>query len=58
MAGLPNVSTKLSRSLLKEFKTPRKVFSANHERLMKVDGIGKEKARRIWELLNKEYECE
>jgi len=55
IAGLPNVNTKLSRSLLKKFKTPKRVFSAKEDRLMKVEGIGKEKAKRIWELLNKEY---
>jgi ERCC4-type nuclease len=58
VSGLPNVSNKLSRRLLGEFKTIRRVFSSRQERLMKVDGIGKEKARRIWELLNREYECE
>jgi len=55
MAGLPHVSTKLSKNLLKKFKTPKRVFSAKEERLIKVEGIGKEKARRIWELLNREY---
>lgn len=55
MAGLPHVNTKLSRNLLKKFRTPKKVFSAKQERLMKVEGIGKEKAKRIWEILNSEY---
>jgi ERCC4-type nuclease len=56
MAGLPHVNTKLSKNLLRKFKTPKKAFSAKPERLMKVEGIGKEKAKRIWDLLNKEYE--
>lgn len=55
IAGLPHVNTKLSKNLLKKFKTPKRVFSAKEERLMKVDGVGKEKAKRIWELLNKGY---
>jgi len=55
IAGLPHINTKLSRNLLKKFRTPKKVFSAKEERLMKVEGIGKEKAKKIWELLNKEY---
>jgi ERCC4-type nuclease len=58
VSGLPQVSSKLSKRLLKEFKTPKRVFSAKPERLMRVDGIGKEKAKRIWEALNREYCCE
>jgi ERCC4-type nuclease len=56
IAGLPYINTKLSRNLLKKFKTPKKVFSAKEDRLMKVEGIGKGKAKGIWELLNKEYD--
>lgn len=55
VAGLPNINTKLSKKLLKKFKTPRRVFSAKPERLMKAEGIGEKKARNIWELLNLEY---
>jgi ERCC4-type nuclease len=55
IAGLPHVNTKLSRNLLKKFKTPKRVFSAKEERLIRVEGIGKVKAKRIRELLNKEY---
>ncbi len=56
VAGLPHVNTKLSRNLLKKFKTPKRVFSAKPEKLMEVEGIGKEKARKIWEVLNREYD--
>jgi len=56
VAGLPNVSSKLSRRLLKKFKTVKRVFNAKEERLMKVDKIGKLKAKKIYELLNSEYE--
>jgi len=58
VSGLPNISNKLSIRLLKKFKTPKKVFSASESALQKVKGIGKEKAKRIWEILNKEYEAE
>jgi len=58
VAGLPYVNTKLSKKLLEKFKTPKRVFSAKPESLMKVEGIGKIKAKKIWELLNKEYEGE
>ncbi len=56
VAGLPNINTKLSKRLLKKFKTPRKVFSASEEKLMKIEGIGKEKAKKILELLTTKYE--
>jgi Fanconi anemia group M protein len=56
IAGLPFVNRKLSKRLLKKFKTPRKVFSARQEQLTKVEGIGKKKAKGIYDLLNKEYE--
>ncbi len=55
VAGLPNVNSKLSKRLLRQFKTAKRVFSAKEEMLMKVEGIGKEKARRIFETLNSEY---
>ena len=56
IAGLPYINTKLSKNLLKKFKTPKRVFSAKQEKLVKVEKIGKEKAKRIWELLNARYE--
>lgn len=56
IAGLPHISSVMSRRLLKKFKTPRKIFAANEEKLMKVDGLGKEKARKIFKLLNRRYE--
>jgi len=56
IAGLPNINTKLSKNLLKKLKTPKHVFSAKPESLMKVDGIGKIKAKKIWDLLNKAYD--
>lgn len=55
IAGLPHVNSKLSKRLLEKFRTPKAVFNAKPERLMKVDGVGKEKSKRIWDLLNKEY---
>ncbi len=55
VAGLPNVSAVLAKRLLARFKTPRKVFSASQEELQEIGGIGEEKAKRICELLNREY---
>ena len=56
VAGLPSVNTKLSRRLLEKFGTVRKVMSASEERLMRVEGVGKKKAKNIWCLLNEKYE--
>lgn len=58
VAGIPNVNSVLSKRLLREFKTVKNVFSLEEQDIMKVDGIGKKKAKRIWCLLNAEYEEE
>lgn len=55
VAGLTNVSTKLSKRLLKYFKTAREIFNASREELMLIDGIGKEKAKKIYNLINSKY---
>ncbi len=55
VAGLPSISTTLSKRLLGHFKTPKAVFDAGIEDLMNVEKIGKEKAKKIWEALNSEY---
>ncbi|MBN2043268.1 MAG: hypothetical protein JW754_05705 [Candidatus Aenigmarchaeota archaeon] len=55
IAGLPFVNNVLCRRLLKEFGTPKKVFSASMEKLMKVEGIGKDRSKKIWDILNSEY---
>ena len=56
VAGLPFVNTKLSRRLLEQFGSVKKVFNARPERLMKVEKIGEKKARQIFELINSDYE--
>ncbi len=56
VSGLPKVNTKLSRRLLSEFGTVKRIFSAKEERLMKVHGLGKKKANEIWCILNEKYE--
>lgn len=56
IAGLPNVSTVLAKRLLSNFKTPRKIFSASEKELQEIEGIGGEKAKKISEMLDREYE--
>jgi ERCC4-type nuclease len=58
VAGLPFVSSTLSRRLLNQFGSVKRVFNAKPERLMKVDKIGEKKARQIWEILNSDYDKE
>ena len=55
IAGLPLISNKMSRKLLKHFKTPKKLFNAKTEKLMKVENIGQKKAEDIRKLLDSEY---
>ncbi len=54
--ALPNIGPQLARNLLLHFKTLRKLFSSHEEELQNVDGVGEEKARRIVEIVNKEFE--
>ncbi|MBU0953608.1 MAG: hypothetical protein KKA90_04310 [Nanoarchaeota archaeon] len=55
LAGLPSVSTTLAKRLLDHFGTPQAVFHATIEQLCEVDKIGKKKATKIRELLEKNY---
>jgi Fanconi anemia group M protein len=57
VAGLPNISNTLSKRLLEEFGTVKKIFTSSEKRLKRIEGLGEKKAKRIWELVNKEYRC-
>jgi Fanconi anemia group M protein len=56
LCGLPKINTTTAKKLLEHFKTPEKIFIANEKELQNVDGIGKEMAKKIREILTKEYE--
>ncbi len=56
VSGLPFVNSKLSRRLLEKYGSVKRVFNAKPEGLMKVDKIGEKKAKKIWELINSEYD--
>lgn len=56
VAGLPGVDRERARQLLKHFKCPEFVFTASERELMKVEGIGNKLAKRIREVLSKNYE--
>ncbi len=55
VAGLPYINSVLSKRLLEEFKTVKGVFSAAPEELMRIEKIGKSKAKSIHSLLNRKY---
>lgn len=55
VAGLPLISNKMSRRLLEHFKTPKKLFNANIDKLMKVENMGQKKAENIRKLLDTKY---
>lgn len=56
IASLPNVGGQLAKNLLEHFRTIEKVFTASEEDLTEVEGIGEIKAKRIRDLVTKEYE--
>lgn len=53
--ALPGVGPNLAKSLLKKFKTVKKVVNASKERLQKVEKIGRKKADDIRKVLDSEY---
>ena len=55
ISGLPGVSVVLSKRILKKFKTIKDFANAKEKELIEVDGVGKVLAKRLHELLNKEY---
>lgn len=55
VSGMEGISGVRAKSLLKHFKTPEKIFTAPESELMKVDGIGKETARNIRDILTRKY---
>ncbi|MFH1592913.1 MAG: ERCC4 domain-containing protein [Candidatus Woesearchaeota archaeon] len=54
--SLPTLGPTLARSLLKKFKTVKKVINASEEHLQKVKKIGKKKAEEIKKVIDSEYE--
>ena len=55
VSSLPGVGTLLAKNLLNKFKSIKNLFNASQEDLIKVKKIGKEKAKKIYQIINKEY---
>ena len=56
LCSLPDVNMVLGQRLLEKFGTPLATFNASLEELQEIDGIGKVKAKSIYECLRKETE--
>lgn len=55
VANLPGIGPKLARSLLKRFKSIRRLANADVKALMKVEKIGRKKAEAVHRTLNEVY---
>ncbi len=55
LSSIPQINAKLSQRLLSKFKTLKKIANAKVEQLMSVEGIGEKKAKKIYEVFNKEW---
>jgi Fanconi anemia group M protein len=53
--SLPGVGPLLAKSLLKKFKSVKKIINAKEDKLQKVEKIGKTKAREIRKVIEEEY---
>ena len=54
--GLPNISSKLAQRLLSHFGSIKAIFNATETDLQEVDGIGKNIANKIFEIINSEID--
>jgi Fanconi anemia group M protein len=56
ISGFPGISTKISKRILKEFKTIKNFSNVTEEELVKIDGIGKVLAKKLNKLINEKYD--
>jgi len=55
ISSLPGIGPTLAKPLLKEFKTIKNIINANQTELTKIPKLGKIKANKIKEIVEKEY---
>ncbi len=55
VSSLPGIGPSLAKPLLKKFKSVKRIMNASEEKLKKIDLIGEKKAKRIKEVLEKDY---
>jgi ERCC4-related helicase len=56
ISGIPGINRQLAINLLSYFKTPKNIANASISDLVEVPLIGKEKAKRIFEVFNTPYD--
>ena len=56
VSSLPGVGSGLSKPMLKHFKSVKNVINAERKELEKVEKIGKKKAERIRDIVDREYQ--
>jgi len=54
--GIKDIGPETARALLSHFKTINNIFNATEDSLMQVTGIGPKTAKKIYELMRKNYE--
>ncbi|MDK2849770.1 MAG: hypothetical protein PWP03_325 [Candidatus Woesearchaeota archaeon] len=55
VSSLPNIGSTLSKPILTHFKTIRNLANSNIDDLLKIENIGPEKAKTIYDIFNSEY---
>ncbi len=58
VAGLPGISTVLSKKILNEFKTVKNFVNSKEEDIAKIKGVGKKQAKKLWKIINGKYEVD
>ncbi len=56
ISSLPGVGSALAKPLLKHFKSIKNVINAEHKQLEEVEKIGKKKAEKIKDIVDREYQ--
>lgn len=56
ISSLPGVGSALAKPMLKHFKSVRNIINAEQKELENVDGIGKKKAERIRDIVDRDYQ--
>jgi len=56
VSALPGIGPKLAHKMLLVLKTPKRIFSASPAEFLRVPGLGRVRAEKLYRFLNMEYE--
>ena len=56
VSALPGIGLKLAHKMLLVLKTPKRIFSASPAEFLRVSGLGRVRAEKLYRFLNMEYE--